>query len=228
MVRSFDCRLQTPFNLLITGPTKSGKTTFTCNLLKVSNEMFEKKPDYVILFYAIEQPKYTHMIEKGYIDEMIKIQDYDINFNDLQTKLEPYKNGNGSLIIFDDIMSEISKEFEKIFTTLGHHINASLIFLSQNIFYNNKTYRNMSLNLQYIAVMKNRRDLTQIQYLARQLCPIDPKYVENAYIKAANIPFSYIFFDCTSSAPDELQCRSHLFPFENSLQPYTVYIRNKT
>jgi len=115
MPASFDCRLQTPFNLLITGPTKSGKTTFTCNLLKVSHEMFVKKPDYVLLFYAIEQPKYTHMIEKGYINEMLNVSDYDVNFEDLQRKLEPYKNGNGTLIIFDDIMSSITKEFEKNF-----------------------------------------------------------------------------------------------------------------
>jgi len=113
MERSFDCRLQTPFNLLITGPTKSGKTTFTCNLLKSSAEMFTRKPDYVILFYAIEQPKYRHMIDKGYIDELINVQDYDINFEDLQAKLEPYKQGNGSLIIFDDIMSDLKKGFEK-------------------------------------------------------------------------------------------------------------------
>jgi len=91
MTRSFDCRLQTPFNLLITGPTKSGKTTFTCNLLKTSNEMFVRKPDYVLLFYAIEQPKYQHMIDKGYIHEMVKVQDYDINFDDLQSKIEPHK-----------------------------------------------------------------------------------------------------------------------------------------
>jgi len=75
--------------------------------------------------------------------------------------------------------------------------------------------------------MKNRRDLTQVQHLARQLCPIDPKYIENAYTKATKDPFSYIILDCTSSAPDEIQCRSNIFPFENNSQPYTVYIRNK-
>jgi len=114
MARSFDCRLQTPFNLLlVTGPTKSGKTTFTCNLLKSAREMFTQKPDYVLLFYAIDQPKYRHMIAKGYIDEMINVQDYDIDFEDLQAKLEPFKNDAGSLIIFDDIMSDIKKGFEK-------------------------------------------------------------------------------------------------------------------
>jgi len=42
--------------------------------------MFVKKPDYVLLFYAIEQPKYTHMIEKGYINEMLNVSDYDVSF----------------------------------------------------------------------------------------------------------------------------------------------------
>jgi len=106
-------------------------------------------------------------------------------------------------------------------------MNASLIFLSQNVFYNNPVFRNISLNLQYIVIMRNRRDLRQIQHLARQLCPVDPKYIQNAYDKATKDPYSYIFLDTTSTAPDELQCRSHIFHFEDNEQPFTVYIRNK-
>jgi len=48
----FDCRLTQPFNLLVYGPSKSGKTTFISNLLEVSKDMFNKKSDQIILYYA--------------------------------------------------------------------------------------------------------------------------------------------------------------------------------
>jgi len=62
---SYDCRLQSPFNILISGATQCGKTTFACNLLKSAEDMFTKqKSDYVLLLYSADQPKYEHMEKK--------------------------------------------------------------------------------------------------------------------------------------------------------------------
>ncbi len=46
----FDCRLTQPFNLLVSGPSKSRKTTFISNLLKSIDDMFQIKPKHVILY----------------------------------------------------------------------------------------------------------------------------------------------------------------------------------
>lgn len=229
MATAYDCRLQTPFNCLIAGPTKSGKTTFTHNLLKVADEMFVKKPDYVLLFYLINQPSYKRMQEEGLIHEMIDMNDYSIDFQEIRKKVEPYTTGNGSLIIFDDSMSELKPGFEKIFTVLGHHTNCSLIYISQNIFFNNKTFRNISLNFGYIVKMRNKRDLSQIRYLAQQLCPGNTNFIIKAYYDATFRPYSYLFVDCSANTPIELCLRARIFPFEridpNSDQtPYTVYL----
>lgn len=229
MATAYDCRLQTPFNCLIAGPTKSGKTTFTHNLLKVAGEMFVNKPDYVLLFYLINQPSYKRMLKEGLIHEMIDMNDYNIDFQEIRKKVEPYTAGNGSLIIFDDSMSELKPGFEKIFTVLGHHTNCSLIYISQNIFFNNKTFRNISLNFGYIVKMRNKRDLSQIRYLAQQLCPGNTNFIIKAYYDATFRPYSYLFIDCTADAPIELRLRARIFPFErhdpNSDQtPYTVYL----
>jgi len=174
--------------MLVAGPTQVGKTTFICNLLKVADEMFTKKPDFVLLFYNAYQPKYNFMLRRGLIDEISKV-DSAITYDDLEEKLEPFKDGNGSLVIFDDLMSDAKTSLEKIFTTLGHHVNASLIYVTQNLFYKSPTQRNISLNLHYTVLMKIRKDLTQIRYLANQLCPPDPKYIMNAYEDATRHPF---------------------------------------
>ncbi len=225
MALAFDCRFQTPFNCLVAGPTKSGKTTFTCNLLKLSGEMFTRKPDYVLLFYMINQPSYEHMLEKGLINEMIDLNSYSVNYEEIYQRVEPFKNGNGSLIIFDDSMSEIKPGLEKIFTILGHHTNCSLIYLSQNLFYNNKTFRNISLNFDYIALMRNKRDLSQIKYLAQQLCPGNTKYIIHSYYAATAKPYGHFVVDCNANSPIELRLRSEIFLTRHPDQtPYTVYL----
>jgi len=108
----FDCRLKTPFNMLIAGSTQAGKTTFICNLLKVSGEMFVKKPDFVMLMYSAYQRKYSYMQRNGLVDEIYLVEG-EINYDDLYEKLEPFKDGNGSLVIFDDLMSDVKSSFEK-------------------------------------------------------------------------------------------------------------------
>jgi hypothetical protein len=153
------------------------------------------------------------------------MNEYEINYDEIYEKVRPYKDNGGSLIIFDDTMSDIKPGFEKIFTILGHHTNSSLIFLSQNLFYNNKTFRNISLNFDYIVIMRNNRDLSQINYLAQQLCPGNTKYITQSYYEATQEPYSYLFIDCSANSPRELRLRSNIFPIIQPDQtPYSVYL----
>ena len=46
-----------------------------------------------------------------------------------------------------------------------HHNNLSAIFITQNLFH--KSQREISLNSNCIVILKNPRDKSQIQYLAR-------------------------------------------------------------
>ncbi len=217
----FDCRLQQPFNLLVSGPSKSGKTTFVADLLKVGEDMFVKNPDYVILYYANSQPIYHDLLRAKLINEMINFNDAEPQYQDIYNKVEPYKKKNGSLIIFDDTLSDIRPGFEKIFQVLGHHTNCSLIYLTQNLFYDNKAFRNISLQLDYICVMRNQRNTSQIRSLANQLCAGNTQFILKAYQDATKNPFGYIIFDCSANAVPELSLRTNIFPGQ---EPYTVYI----
>lgn len=217
----FDARLNCPFNLLVSGPSKSGKTTFVSNLLKISAEKFDNPPDYVILYYANTQPLYQELFDLKLVNEMINFNDAEPSYQEIYDKVEPYKDRNGSLIIFDDTLTDIKSGFEKVFQVLGHHTKCSLIYLSQNLFYNSKTFRNLSLQLDYIVLMRNQRDASQIRTLATQLCPGNSEYIIESYRDATKSPFSYLLIDCNANSPSQLRLRTNIFPSE---APYTVYL----
>jgi hypothetical protein len=215
-----DARLKTPFNCIISGASKTGKTTFVYNLLTVKNTIFTKKPDKIIVFYKYAQDIYNQMLELNLIDELINIDD-GFTFENINEKIEPYKKGNGSMVIIDDAMTDISQDFEQVFTNLSHHQNCSVIFLTQNMFYKDKAFRTMSLNAHYFVIMKNARDKQQINCLAKQFCPGNSTYVISSFINATRYPYSYILLDFTPDSPSSLRLRSKLFPHEF---PYTVYL----
>ena len=61
----------------------------------------------------------------------------------------------------------------ELFTKGSHHRNISLVLITQNLFHQGPSLRDISLNSKYIVVFKNPRDKTQIVHLARQV------YAEN-------------------------------------------------
>ena len=46
----FDARFKTPFNLIITGPSQSVKSTFIFNLLKQPDNLISTPFDYIVTF----------------------------------------------------------------------------------------------------------------------------------------------------------------------------------
>jgi len=217
----YDTRLKAPFNCIISGASKSGKTTLVQKLLSIREEMFTTNPDHVIVFYKYMQDVYQEMLANQLVDELLDVGSADFNFDTIVEKVRPYKDGNGSLIIFDDSMTDMAGNFEQVFTNVSHHQNCSVIFITQNLFFNNKAYRTMSLNAHYFFLMKNERDKQQISILAKQFCPGNTTYVIQAFNEATKTPYSYLMLDFTQESPACLKLRSHIFPDEF---PYTVYL----
>ena len=221
---SWDLTLKTPFNCIISGISQSGKTTLIRNLLKVRNYIFSSPPKHVILFYKMDQGIYEQMLEEKCIDEMVNINSTDISFDMINEKIADHKDNGGSLIIFDDSMTDICKDFEQIFTNMSHHNNCSVIFSTQNLFYKDKSYRTMSLNVHYFIIMKNNRDQQQVANLARQMSPNNSIYVTTSYENATKNPFTYLFFDFKPNTPPALRLRTNILPHEF---PLTVYLENE-
>ena len=135
----------------------------------------------------------------------------------------PYREG-GSVIIVDDFANEITKDSIAIFTRLCHHTNSVVILLTQNIFCQNKAFREISLNATYVVLFKNPRDGSQITCYAKQFAPYKTAWVVEAYEDATRLPHSYVLFDNHQESPHVIRMRSHLLPHEF---PPRVYWQGK-
>ena len=62
------------------------------------------------------------------------------------------------LFILDDLLKVVysSRQVYDLFTECRHHRNISVILITQNIFHQARLCRNISLNTQYLVLLKNR------------------------------------------------------------------------
>lgn len=130
------------------------------------------------------------------------------------------------LLIIDDLMRETNSDVVDLFTKGSHHFNISVIYVTQNIFNQGKGRRTISLNAHYIVAFKNPRDRVQIQTLARQVCPDNSRYIQDAYKDATSIPFGYLLFDLKQSTPELWRYRTNIFPDDKPMN--VVYIPKKS
>jgi hypothetical protein len=115
------------------------------------------------------------------------------------------------------------KRLTHLFTRGSHHLNLSVIFITQNFFHKGKEMREITLNAHYILLLKNRRDMSQIMHLGRQLYPKNTKFFQEVYEDATKNPFSYLFIDLRTDTPEELRLRTQILP--NQTQ-YIYQIKN--
>ena len=193
-------RFEHPFTMIVAGPSQSGKSYFLTQLLKFRKRMFNPKIDKVIWFYGIYQSLY----EK--IPNVVFVEGLPENFQD-------YLSGN-TLFIIDDLMQECGhdKRLTMLFTKGSHHLNLSVIFITQNLFYKGSQIRNMSLNSQYLILFKNRRDLSQVMHLGRQLYPRKSKYFQEVYEDTTRKPHSYLLIDLRNETPEDFRLRTQVLP----------------
>ena len=204
-IGSFDFRLQHPFSCVISGPSNSGKTFFVKHLIERTDEMVSKKIENIVYIYDCWQPLY---------DDMLKIR--NINFvQGIPTTLNDdalLPSNRTNLLIIDDVMKDASNnaEVEKAFTQYVHHRNLSVIYLIQNLFFQGKSSRTISLNTNYLILFKNPRDNNQVGVLGRQMYPGDTKFFMECFQNAVKEPFGYLMIDYKAKTPEDFRLRTDL------------------
>jgi len=120
--------LTAPANMIISGATGSGKSTFVLNLLK--QWPFELKRGNIIYYYSIWQELFEEFLSD--FREIQFVQGLCLE------KLDGWQKENDKthIVITDDLMSSAVKneDFSKLFTVLSHHKKILNIFLTQNLF----------------------------------------------------------------------------------------------
>lgn len=190
-----------PCNVLVTGPSGSGKTQLIRNFLKnksIFNGLIGNETR-ILWAYGQWQPLLDVPIANH-----LKIK--YIDFIPDEKLLKSFKP---DILILDDFMYEMAKtkDFETLFIKKSHHLNISIFFLVQNPYYYARMMRTITLNCHYILWMKNPRDRTQINTIAKQT---GFKFLPYSYTEATKQPFSYIRLDNTPDTPENLRIMSNI------------------
>jgi hypothetical protein len=187
-----------PFSLICSGASKSGKTCLISRILKNRESLITPSIENILFCYSIWQPEYDELVKHG------------VTFIDIMFDVDQLDKSKRNLIIYDDMMDECAsdKSLANVFTKGSHHNNISIILLTQNLFNKQKHWRTISLNTQYFIIFKNPRDMSQINYLARQLYPQDSKFLIEAYIDVSKKPHGYLFIDMCQNTENEIRVQT--------------------
>lgn len=200
-----DPKWKHPFAAIIAGPSGCGKTQFVLKFLKNIDKLSDTKFVEVVWYYAEWQKWYSEYpwirFEEGLPQS---------DFSDQRPRL----------VIIDDLMRESNEKVVDLFTKGCHHKNISVFFITQNLFHQGKGQRDISLNAHYIVYFKNPRDRAQVQHLARQLYPENPKFLQDAYNDATSVPHGYLLIDLKQNTDDNYRYRTNIFPNEGYQHVY--------
>ena len=196
-----DCVFQHPFTCIISGPSKSGKSTLLNYIIQNQNVMIDKPPDKIYYCYSRWQPGFNNLLNDN------------IYFTQGLPDMELLNSNERNLIILDDLMTECSNSqlILDLFTIDSHHKNLSVYFLTQNFFIQGKAIRSISLNANYIIILNNPRDKAQFSYLSRQVYPDNYKFLLESYIDdVESKPYGYLLMDFTQNIDKHLRVQTQL------------------
>ncbi|KAJ8671975.1 hypothetical protein QAD02_003234 [Eretmocerus hayati] len=214
---------QYPWTAVLGGATGSGKSCFVQRLIKHIDTINDTQFARIILHFLEWQDGYKELGDSVEFHEgLLELSDY---------ACDP----RPKLLIVDDLMHESSSSdsLASLSTKGSHHRGLSIIYITQNIFHQGKGQRDISLNAHYMVIFRNLRDRSQIQHLARQLMPENPKFLQEAYWNATSGPYGYLLLYLKQSTPDNIRSRTNIFPengyprkYDNALYKVRISIRS--
>ena len=115
------------------------------------------------------------------------------------------------LIVLDDLMHRVQNVDMKLLFTQGcHHRRLGVVFITQNIFPRGTKSRTIALNTTYLVMMKNIRDVSQVDTLGRQLFPRRSKILTSAFSDATSLPFGYLVMEMSPHSEDIYRLRTRI------------------
>lgn len=201
-------------SIVVSGATCSGKTSWVFRLLQNKENMFAKPPQKVLYAYGIYQPLYEQM------ERELPFITFHQGLPSEEDLTELSNDTVCNLIILDDLMDSVtsSEEMEKLFVKGMHHRHLSVLYLNQNLYCRGKYSRTINLNTHIYVLMKNPRDVSQLQCLARQAFLGKSAFLMESFRDATSSPYGYLVLDFSPSVKEEAyRVRTKVFPDEDTV-----------
>ena len=179
-------------NIMVIGSTNTGKTTMILKIIK--EQVIEPMPTKIFYLYGAKQ-SFMDTWNKDSSNPKIEFVE-GLNLD----VVDSYKDSK--LLIIDDLMMEQNKDLSQHFIAGSHHKQTTTIYVTHSIFLNNENYRLISNNCQYIILMKNKRNYSQVVRLARQVLGAEYNRVVEAYKYTKSYEFVLLSFH--PKVPEEL------------------------
>lgn len=219
-----DFRIPHPARFQVSGPSGAGKTNWTLNMIRLADLIFSdpRCKQNVIYFYKEDDEKFQQAKQENIVHHWINEKPTVEKVKELTEHCKDY---GGSIICIDDWGNEITSDFDEIFKVTSRHMNATVFFMTQNL-YENKS-RGISLNATHIVIFRNPRDLNQVSHLARQLNPRNWKWIVEAYEDATKKPYSYLLIDNHQQTENMFRIRTNILPHESDTGMKIYYEKGK-
>ena len=164
-------------------------------------------------FYGVWQKLFDSMERELPIDFVEGLPTKDL--------INEFADGTSRCIVLDDLMSDVVKsvDMQHIFTRGSHHKNITVIYLNQNMYCPGKFSRTLSLNTQYIFILKCPRDTTQLTVLGRQI-GVGKSLIEAYEDVMTDNSYGYLLLDLSPHNNDGYKLKTNIFPGETKI----VYI----
>ena len=201
----FDARIQSPFCLIVCGPSMSGKTFFVTELLKNSPDLINPPPDNITWFYGINTSGIqTNNLKYPHINFVEGLPESFDKYIDLEKQ---------NLFIFDDLMIESvnDKNVTELFTRKSHHMNTSVILILQDIFYHGSERKTFIRNAQYLTLFSNPLDQSSIYAVANKIMPKRVAIFFKIFEAVTKRPHGYLFIDGRQTTPAYARLRTDIF-----------------
>lgn len=197
-----------PSNVIIVGPSNSGKTWFLERVLK--QHQLQPEPERILWVYSEWQTGYDSLQQLAHTGQLgpcrhIEFVKDDTDYDAMYDSMDATKE---NMLVLDDQMTEAASggksmvaALSKLFTKGSHHRRVTIVFIQQNAF--EKALRTVSLQAQYYVLMKNPREEDQVGRLA----PAKHKrrFVLESFEDATESEFSHMLLDMRQSTPNELR-----------------------
>lgn len=186
-------------NILVIGSSGTGKTTAVMRLIK--DELIHPMPKRIIFMYGAWQPMFQEWLDDPKLQKIEFLEGLQLDVLD--------KYNEPKLLIVDDLILSLSRDMANHFIRGSSHKQTTTIFISHSLYLNNELYRLISNNSQYILLFKNKRNLSQVSRLSRQVLGSDYERLLEGYkyLKA----YTFVLLSFHPKVPDELLVTADFF-----------------